>query len=94
MFIENISVFQKSSTNQGEIDMLWEQCDTQKKMIRTLHDEMDNTRNDFNKKLEKYKVSQSNGQQVHQYQQTVTVVVVSSNPAYGEVYSIQYNDIW
>jgi molecular chaperone GrpE (heat shock protein) len=56
MFIENISVFQKSSTNQGEIDMLWEQCDTQKKMIRTLHDEMDNTRNDFNKKLEKYKI--------------------------------------
>ena len=70
MFIENISVFQKSSTNQGEIDILWEKCDTQKKMIRTLHDEVDNTRNDFNKKLEKYKVSRSNGQQVHQYQQT------------------------
>lgn len=57
MFIDNISVFQKSTSNQNEIDLLWTQCEVQKKTIRSLHNEVDNTKTEFNQRFEKYKVS-------------------------------------
>ncbi|CAC5398735.1 unnamed protein product [Mytilus coruscus] len=45
----------KSHSNQNEIDMLWNQCEVQKKTIRSLHNEVDNTKTEFNLRFEKYK---------------------------------------
>ncbi|VDI31400.1 Hypothetical predicted protein [Mytilus galloprovincialis] len=45
----------KSTSNQNEIDLLWTQCEVQKKTIRSLHNEVDNTKTEFNQRFEKYK---------------------------------------